>query len=537
MQKLVSIVYALLFMAVVSGCGNNNSVGISTVTPPAVLLTAADVSGKTFYSTTVSTTVKGYSAYQINAIDVNNIKNASWNSSAGNPPTATDTTGTWSISSTGVLTLSSTITPAASRQFTCIQKETTYFLMSDGSNNISRFYFDTPTTTGLAAAQAYLASITVTKLILGGSIQGTALTSLANVTTLAGNTNTPLTYTTDPTAGSVMVTATGANASFNQPTGLTTDGTSLFVADYRNNVIRKIDITNGPNYGMVTRLAGSPAGVAGNANSSVITPDSATFNLPSAVTTDGTFVYVADTGNNTIRKVEIATGIVSLVAGSTASIVGAIDALNGSDARFNQPTGITTDGINLYVADAGNSTIRKIVISTGEVYTLAGAALNPGFADSAPSDVNGTNARFNQPARITTDGTNLYVTDFNNKTIRQIVIATGKVSTLAGTPGQVGSDNGAHDDTGTAARFNQPNGITTDGTNLYVTDSYLNSIRMIVIKTGVVTTIPGIFGAGGLLAPVGITTDGVSLFVANTYTLIKNIDNTTTYGNTILKIN
>ena len=86
---------------------------------------------------------------------------------------------------------------------------------------------------------------------------------------------------------------------------------------------------------------------------------------------------------------------------------------------------IATDGTNLYVTDSGNHTIRKIVIATGSVSTLAGGAGNSGSADGA-----GSTARFNAPSGITTDGTNLYVADYGNCTIRKVVIASGVVTTL-----------------------------------------------------------------------------------------------------------
>ncbi len=82
-------------------------------------------------------------------------------------------------------------------------------------------------------------------------------------------------------------------------------------------------------------------------------------------------------------------------------------------ARFYNPKGITTDGTNLYVADYNNHRIRKIVISTGVVTTLAGSSLGS-------TDATGTSASFSRPAGITTDGTNLYVADMNNHRIRKI---------------------------------------------------------------------------------------------------------------------
>jgi ribosomal protein S11 len=161
--------------------------------------------------------------------------------------------------------------------------------------------------------------------------------------------------------------------------------------------------------------------------------------------------------------------VVTTVAG--LSLIGTTDGM-GAAAKFNFPQGITTDGRNLYVADTGNNTIRKIVISTGAVTTLAGSAGQKGSADGT-----GAAARFDVPAGITTDGTNLYVADSSNNTIRKIVISTGAVTTLAGSAGlgQAGSADGR----GAAARFCRPQGITTDGNSLYVSDTCNNAIRKI----------------------------------------------------------
>ena len=208
------------------------------------------------------------------------------------------------------------------------------------------------------------------------------------------------------------------------------------------------------------------------------------FNRPSSITTDGTNLYVVDSGSNTVKFINIATRIVTII-GSTTGLAGSVDSATDITAvRFNQPIGITTDGINLYVTDFNNATVRRIDIATKAVSTLAGTSGASGSSDG----VQGA-ARFHLPGRITTDGVNLYLTDFYNRTIRKIEIKSGTVTTIAGTPGPLGADDGTADGIGTAARFYQPNGITTDGTNLYVTDSYHNTIRKIVIATGAVTTI------------------------------------------------
>jgi len=300
---------------------------------------------------------------------------------------------------------------------------------------------------------------------------------------------------------------TGRAARFFAPEGITTDGTNLFVADTNNNTIRKVVITTG----VVTTLAGSAASWGATDNAG----EAASFSIPRGITTDGTNLFVADTNNNTIRKVVIATGVVTTLAGY-AGIRGATDG-TGQAARFNNPEGIATDGTYLFVADSLNHTIRKVVIATGAVTTLAG---NPGKSGAA--DGVGGAALFSIPRGIATDGTYLFVADSLNHTIRKVVIATGVVTTLAGSA----ASWGATDNAGEAARFYNPHGIATDGENLFVADTDNHVIRKVVIATGVVTTLAGkagnfgaTDGAGGaarFFAPHGITTDGTRLFVTDT---------------------
>ena len=320
--------------------------------------------------------------------------------------------------------------------------------------------------------------------LMGGSIQGIELSLSTAVTTLAGSSQ-------------GFTDATGTSARFDSPSGITTDGTNLYVVV--NHRIRKIVIDNGT----VTTLAGSSSGFLDNA-----TGTSAKFNTPRGITTDGTNLYVVEHGNHKIRKIVIATGAVTTLAGSSS---GNTDNATGTSASFNRPKGITTDGTNLYVADQMNNRIRKIVISTGVVTTLAGSS-------SGNTDATGTSASFYGPRGITTDGTNLYVADTDNHRIRKIVISTGVVTTLAG------SSSGSTDATGTSASFNNPSGITTDGTNLYVTDYSNHRIRKIVIDNGTVTTLAGSSSgstdnATGTSAsfnqPLRITTDGTNLYISD----------------------
>ncbi len=286
----------------------------------------------------------------------------------------------------------------------------------------------------------------------------------------------------------------GPDASFRSPYGITADLNNMnyfYMTDSGNNTIRKIDISTG----MVTTIAGS-ARAAGSTDG---TGSAARFNYPVGITTDGYNLYVTDRGNNTIRKIVISTGEVSTFAGYPGQI--GIEDGYGTEARFFYPTGITTDGINLYVCDSHNNTIRKIVIATGRVITIAGLAVedpdpdapNEGsFADDPDGypDPNAvppvSDARFAFPLAITTDGTNLYVSEPYR--VRKIVISTGVVSIIAGSTTSSGFADGAGL---TSARFNYICGLATDGRILYVSDSYNHAIRQIDLSSGAVTTIAG----------------------------------------------
>jgi sugar lactone lactonase YvrE len=297
---------------------------------------------------------------------------------------------------------------------------------------------------------------------------------------------------------------------FHNPNGLSisADGSKLFVVDTSKNRILQIDLTTATNN--VTVLAGS-----GDVGSLDATGPLATFRLPNGIVLSGANLYVSDSGNNLIRKIDVSTHVVTTFAGSVV-VPSDINGI-GVSSKFSFPYGITTDGTNLYVADSGDWLIRKIVISSGVVTNLAGS--NPLSVPFGTSDARGEAAILNYPFGITTDGTNLYVADTGNNTIRQIVIATGDVTTLAGS-GAVGSTDGI----GTAASFNQPVGITTDNTNLYIADTGNHKIRQIVISTGVVTTMAGSGATGssdgtGAAAsfrnPAGVTVSGNQLYIAD----------------------
>ena len=330
---------------------------------------------------------------------------------------------------------------------------------------------------------------------LGGARQGVTLGLKNSVSTITGLLG---------TAGSAD--GSEALAAFDAPKGITTDGSSLFLADSNNHTIRKIDIATG----IVSTLAGTAGKKGGQDGIGSV----ARFNRPFGISTDGRNLYVTDSNNHTIRQIDIDTGAVITLAGKVGE-VGYVDG-KGKRARFFIPEGITVYGSNLYVSDTHNHSIRKVSLNNHTVSTLAGLSGAPGFFDDI-----GSNARFAYPKGMTTDGRFLYVADFGNNQIRKIAIKGAEVHTLSSTV--VSEVNGeAQTD---AAAFNYPSGITSDGRNLYVADSVNRSIRKIVIASGIVTTVAGteakeesVDGVGTeahFRDPVGITTDGSSLFVTD----------------------
>ncbi len=249
--------------------------------------------------------------------------------------------------------------------------------------------------------------------------------------------------------------------------------------------------------GVVTTLAGT-AGQFGYVNDTD-TGAAALFDSPRGIATDiAGNVYVADAGNHAIRKIT-PEGKVSTFAGSATGVAGNTDDPIGTDASFNWPNGLalSSDGSTLYVADNDNHVIRQIDIVTTAVTTLAGAAGVPDYVDGT-----GAAARFNSPrgVALASDGSKLFVADSYNHVIRQIDIATKDVTTLAGTAGESGFTN----DIGTAARFDFPTGLACDGLKLYVADGDNNVIRQIDIVTAGVTTLAGdTAGGAGYVDAVG----------------------------------
>jgi sugar lactone lactonase YvrE len=236
------------------------------------------------------------------------------------------------------------------------------------------------------------------------------------VTTIAGHLNGESGYSDEY----------GTDARFHSPADIAVDSMGvLYVADLENNAIRRI-----ADDGAVTTFAGSTDGDSGFADG---TGTNALFNFPIGIRIDADDnLFVTEAGNNAIRKINQA-GEVTTIAGSLDGTAGFVNG-QGTNAQFNQPNDVHFDGKgNIYVADFGNNVIRKIG-PTGWVTTLAGNG-NAGYVDAA-----GVNAQFNGPTSVAVDQNGfIYVTDYNNNVIRK-VSPIGVVSTLAGTTGGGSAD-------------------------------------------------------------------------------------------------
>ncbi|WP_341890377.1 NHL repeat-containing protein [Variovorax sp. YR752] len=250
----------------------------------------------------------------------------------------------------------------------------------------------------------------------------------------------------------------GTAASFSGLSGLALDAAgNAYAAEFGGNRIRKITPAAD-----VTTLAGS--GAIGSLDGH---GTSATFNTPSSVATDADGnIYALEFIGAVVRKITPARDVTTLAGSGTAGFADG----TGAAASFGQAYGIATDAAgNIYVADTGNNRIRKITPG-GVVTTLAGSG-QVGATDGV-----GGLASFSRPGGLTvdSDGT-IYVADTGNSLLRKIT-PTGVVSTLAGQPGVLGSQDGV----GAAATFKQPYGVTVDAAgNLYVADTFGNLIRKV----------------------------------------------------------
>ena len=264
-----------------------------------------------------------------------------------------------------------------------------------------------------------------------------------------------------PTAGG-YAEGTGAAASFKAPWGLvmSPDGATVYVADSGNQVIRKVSIATGA----TSLLAGSP-GLSGTADGTATGRFTDLGDI--TISPAGAHLYVAD--GRAIRRVDVTNGDIMTIAGSVTAAAAEVDNAVGTTARFGSVSGPSTDGATLWVGDGGNNRIRAVALSGSfPVSTEAGSG-SPGSQDGT-----GTGAVMDDPRGLSLapDG-QVYFVDAASSVIRRFDPSSKSVVTRAGTPFSPGSVDGF----GATARFMSPRAMTIEGIHWAISDNTGAKIR------------------------------------------------------------
>jgi len=284
-------------------------------------------------------------------------------------------------------------------------------------------------------------------------------------------------------------------AMLDSPDGVALDSAgNLYIADSGNNRIRKVNLSTG----VITSVAGNGSGGYGGDNgqataAELYSPESV------AIDTSGD-LFIADTGNERIREVNHSTGIITTVAGSGIPFYNG-DGIPAIDAYLASPTGVAlgTSG-DLFIADTGDDRIREVNHSTGIITTVAGTGMPYYNGDGIPA----SRAALFSPTGVALDAAgDLFIADSGNNRIREVYASSGTIATVAGSAtAGFGGDGGA----ATAAALNGPKDVALDSSgNLYVADAANNRIREVNYTTGVIATVAGGFiGDGGQATSAGL---------------------------------
>jgi trimeric autotransporter adhesin len=296
-------------------------------------------------------------------------------------------------------------------------------------------------------------------------------------------------------------TATNIGAGAN---GVAVDSAgNVYVTDASNHTVRKIV----PATGVSTVIAGTGVlGFSGDTGPAV----SARLNTPRGVAVDAAGnVYIADTSNHRIRKIDTS-GTITTIAGTGTGTFGGDNAA-ATAARVNSPQGVAVDSAgNVFIADTSNNRIRKIDTG-GNISTVAGNGTGGYLADNVPA----TSTRINAPRGVVVDGSgNIYIADTSNNRIRR-VSAGGTITTFAGTgSASFSGDGGA----ATSATLRGPQAVALDASgDLYIPDTVNHRVRK--VSGGIISTIGGTGSAGyagdggaatsgQISSPAGIAVDG-----------------------------
>jgi sugar lactone lactonase YvrE len=309
---------------------------------------------------------------------------------------------------------------------------------------------------------------------------------------------------------------------------------NTYIADTDNEVIRKVNTS-----GIITTLAGTPG--VNCAGGTLACGDggaasSADLNEPSGVAVDSTSgnVYIADTNDNRVRVVTPDGNINKFVGNGVAGYSG--DAGLAVNAELTTPFGVATDSAgNVYVADTGNNVVRKVNFTSGIITTIAGNGTRCSSRTAPCGDGSTpTSANLNSPSGVFVDSNgNIYIADSLDNRIRVVnTQATGTITvagvtiphgTIATVAGNGNSTTPPTDGiSATTSTLSAPRDIAVDGVgNLYIADTQHNLIRRVDAVTGIITTILGSTSAipgslNRLITPYGVATCGGNLLVSDT---------------------
>lgn len=256
-----------------------------------------------------------------------------------------------------------------------------------------------------------------------------------------------------------------AGATFNRPQGLALDGDQLYVADTENHLLRRLDLRarTVETVAGTNRQSSSFGKVEGPAASTAL-------NSPWDLQLVGRTLYIAMAGPHQIWKLDLEKQTVGTFAGS-----GREARLDGprEEAGFAQPSGITSDGKNLYVADSESNIIRAIDLASGAVRTIVGGDL----FDFGDTDGIGDDVRLQHPLGIVVAANNsLLIADTYNHKIKRLNPRARTVETFAGTgrPGQAD---------GSSPSFYEPGGLSIAGDKLFIADTNNHAVRVVDLKT------------------------------------------------------
>jgi hypothetical protein len=420
--------------------------------------------------------------------------------------------------------------PAVSPVFTLpsgVYSTTETVSISDATQG-AKIYFTTDGTLPTLASAGYTGPITVasTETITASAIaSGTSMSSPASAqyTIVAASTPFIYNFAGNGTAGFRGDGGRATDAAINNPFGPAFDKAgNLYFADNTNNRVRKIVAGTG----IITTVAGiGTSGYSGDGAAAT----SAQLNGPTSVALDSAGnLYIADTNNQVVRRVDRQTGLIGTYAGNgTEGYSG--DGQAATSAEVANVNGIAVDGVdNLYLADSGNNRIRMVAAGTGIISTVAGSG-SAGYSGDGAAAIN---ALLRSPSGVSFDRAgNLFIADTSNNAIRKVAVANGVITTIAGdSSGNAGyaGDGGP----ATSARLNAPTTVTVDSTgNVYIADSQNALIRKVNSSNQSISTFAGdgsicspVNGDGGLAAsagfcyPTGVVLDGSSnVYIADSY--------------------